>query len=107
MDQSLVCGPPQMAYPALTTAMNGYLAAAAVSEMPEYYPPMRAPEEYEGYTETLTRPRLTKEQVETLEAQFQIQPKPSSYVKRQLAMQTNLSLERVAVGRSSQRIYGI
>lgn len=96
MDQSLVCGPPQMAYPALTTAMNGYLAAAAVSEMPEYYPPMRAPEEYEGYTETLTRPRLTKEQVETLEAQFQIQPKPSSYVKRQLAMQTNLSLERVA-----------
>lgn len=48
-------------------------------------------------TESLSRPRLTKEQVDTLEAQFQAHPKPNSSVKRQLAMQTNLTLPRVAV----------
>jgi hypothetical protein len=53
--------------------------------------------DYDEYTENLSRPRLTKEQVETLEAQFQAHPKPSSNVKRQLAAQTNLSLPRVAV----------
>lgn len=53
--------------------------------------------DYEEYAENLSRPRLTKEQVETLEAQFQAHPKPSSNVKRQLAAQTNLSLPRVAV----------
>ncbi|KAI5304789.1 hypothetical protein KEM56_005927 [Ascosphaera pollenicola] len=47
-------------------------------------------------TESLSRPRLTKEQVDTLEAQFQAHPKPNSSVKRQLAMQTNLTLPRVA-----------
>lgn len=54
-------------------------------------------EDYEDYTEHLTRPRLTKEQVEILETQFQAQPKPNSDVKRQLAIQTNLTLPRVAV----------
>lgn len=47
--------------------------------------------------EVSTRPRLTKEQVEILESQFQANHKPSSTVKRQLAMQTMLSLPRVAV----------
>lgn len=55
------------------------------------------PEEYEDAGEILTRPRLTKEQVEVLESQFQAHPKPNSNVKRQLAMQTGLTLPRVAV----------
>ncbi len=46
--------------------------------------------------ENLTRPRLTKEQVEVLETQFQAHPKPNSMVKRQLALQTSLTLPRVA-----------
>jgi hypothetical protein len=49
--------------------------------------------------EPSTRPRLTKDQVEVLEAQFQANHKPSSVVKRQLAMQTMLTLPRVAVSR--------
>lgn len=47
--------------------------------------------------ENLSRPRLTKEQVGILEAQFQAHPKPNSKTKRQLAGQTNLTLPRVAV----------
>lgn len=54
-------------------------------------------EEYEDGGEVSTRPRLTREQVEVLETQFQANHKPSSSVKRQLAAQTNLSLPRVAV----------
>ncbi|EGE04830.1 homeobox transcription factor [Trichophyton equinum CBS 127.97] len=53
-------------------------------------------EEYEEYVENLSRPRLTKEQVEILESQFQAHPKPNSNTKRQLALQTSLTLPRVA-----------
>ena len=75
--------------------MDGYMYHHPPMEMIDYYhqPIM----DYDEYTENLSRPRLTKEQVETLEAQFQAHPKPSSNVKRQLAAQTNLSLPRVAV----------
>ncbi|KIW53937.1 hypothetical protein PV05_06344 [Exophiala xenobiotica] len=45
--------------------------------------------------EISTRPRLTKEQVEVLESQFQANHKPNSQVKRQLAIQTNLKFQRV------------
>ncbi|KAJ5587665.1 uncharacterized protein N7459_003430 [Penicillium hispanicum] len=81
--------PPPMMHP-----MDGYLYPHPPMEMIDYYhqPIM----DYDEYTENLSRPRLTKEQVETLEAQFQAHPKPSSNVKRQLAAQTNLSLPRVA-----------
>jgi hypothetical protein len=44
----------------------------------------------------VSRPRLTKEQYEILEAQFQVHPKPNGEVKRQLTIQTNLSFPRVA-----------
>lgn len=54
-------------------------------------------DEYDDANEVATRPRLTREQVEVLEAQFQANHKPNSTVKRQLALQTNLSLPRVAV----------
>lgn len=81
---------------------DGYLFPHPPYEMAEFYPPAPPPmiEEYEHYTENLSRPRLTKEQVETLEAQFQAHPKPNSNIKRQLAAQTNLSLPRVAVSES-------
>lgn len=54
-------------------------------------------EDFEGCTEIMTRPRLTKEQVEVLESQFQAHPKPNGQTKRQLAIQTKLTLPRVAV----------
>ncbi|RMD40858.1 hypothetical protein DV735_g4283, partial [Chaetothyriales sp. CBS 134920] len=53
-------------------------------------------EEYEEPGEVSTRPRLTREQAEVLEAHFQANHKPNSMVKRQLAMQTKLTLPRVA-----------
>lgn len=54
-------------------------------------------DEWDDPNEITTRPRLTKEQVDVLESQFQEHPKPNSLQKRQLAMQTKLSLPRVAV----------
>ena len=62
----------------------------------DYHQPHMGQEEFED-CEILTRPRLTKEQVEVLENQFQAHPKPNSNVKRQLASQTNLPLPRVSV----------
>lgn len=89
---------PTMVPPPMMHPIDGYLYPHPPVEMIDYYhqPIM----DYDEYTENLSRPRLTKEQVETLEAQFQAHPKPSSNVKRQLAAQTNLSLPRVAVCRS-------
>ncbi|GES58968.1 homeobox transcription factor [Aspergillus terreus] len=84
---------PTMGHPAMMHPMDGgYLYQHPPFDMVDFYPIM----DYEEYAENLSRPRLTKEQVETLEAQFQAHPKPSSNVKRQLAAQTNLSLPRVA-----------
>ncbi|KAL5341835.1 hypothetical protein BJX70DRAFT_28113 [Aspergillus crustosus] len=85
---------PAMVHPSMMHPMDGYLYHHPHFEMVDYYhqPIM----DYEEYAENLSRPRLTKDQVETLEAQFQAHPKPSSNVKRQLAAQTNLSLPRVA-----------
>ncbi|PYI12576.1 hypothetical protein BO78DRAFT_6542 [Aspergillus sclerotiicarbonarius CBS 121057] len=85
---------PTMAHPSMIHPMDGYLYPHPPFDMVDFYhqPIM----DYEEYAENLSRPRLTKEQVETLEAQFQAHPKPSSNVKRQLAAQTNLSLPRVA-----------
>ncbi|PKY07588.1 hypothetical protein P168DRAFT_279545 [Aspergillus campestris IBT 28561] len=93
MDQP-VSFDPAMTHPAMIHPMDGYLYPHPPFDMVDYYhqPIM----DYEEYAENLSRPRLTKEQVETLEAQFQAHPKPSSNVKRQLAAQTNLSLPRVA-----------
>jgi len=93
-DQSMAYD-PAMAHHTMVHPMDGYLYPHPPYEMVDYYhqPIM----DYEEYAENLSRPRLTKEQVETLEAQFQAHPKPSSNVKRQLAAQTNLSLPRVAV----------
>jgi hypothetical protein len=94
MDQHMAYD-PSMVPPPMMHPIDGYMYPHPPMEMMDYYhqPIM----DYDEYTENLSRPRLTKEQVETLEAQFQAHPKPSSNVKRQLAAQTNLSLPRVAV----------
>lgn len=94
MDQHMAYD-PAMVPPPMMHPIDGYMYPHTPMEMIDYYhqPIM----DYDEYTENLSRPRLTKEQVETLEAQFQAHPKPSSNVKRQLAAQTNLSLPRVAV----------
>ena len=84
-------------HPAMGNPMDGYLMSHVPYEMTEYYTHLPMMEDYEEYAENLSRPRLTKEQVDTLEAQFQAHPKPNSNVKRQLAAETNLSLPRVAV----------
>ncbi|KAJ5098855.1 hypothetical protein N7532_005856 [Penicillium argentinense] len=93
MDHTMAYDPTMMP-PPMMHPIDGYLYPHPPMEMIDYYhqPIM----DYDEYTENLSRPRLTKEQVETLEAQFQAHPKPSSNVKRQLAAQTNLSLPRVA-----------
>ncbi|KAJ5794122.1 hypothetical protein N7457_000721 [Penicillium paradoxum] len=93
MDQHMAYD-PAMVPPPMMHPIDGYMYPHPPMEMIDYYhqPIM----DYDEYTENLSRPRLTKEQVETLEAQFQAHPKPSSNVKRQLAAQTNLSLPRVA-----------
>ena len=83
---------PQMGHP-----MDEYLVAHPM-DMADYYQHPTSLEEYEDYAENLSRPRLTKDQVDTLESQFQAHPKPNSDTKRQLAVQTNLTLPRVAVG---------
>jgi hypothetical protein len=77
--------------------LDTYYHARQHAEYAEFgqQPPLR--EEFEETGEVLTRPRLTKEQVDVLESQFQAHPKPNSNVKRELAVQTQLSLPRVAV----------
>jgi len=53
--------------------------------------------EFEDCNEVSTRPRLTKDQVDTLEHEFQKNSKPNSMLKRNLAQTTNLHPQRVAV----------
>ncbi|KAK2754257.1 hypothetical protein FQN54_007136 [Arachnomyces sp. PD_36] len=87
-----------MRHPHMGHPMDGYLVAHPPLEMTDFYQHPHHPsfEEYEEYAENLSRPRLTKDQVDTLESQFQAHPKPNSDTKRQLALQTNLTLPRVA-----------
>ena len=56
-----------------------------------YYP------DFEDNNDNTTRPRLTKDQVDILEHEFQKNPKPNSMLKRHLAATTSLNLPRVAV----------
>lgn len=96
MEQPLDCG-PHLAHPAMTSPIDEYFLSRPGYDISEYYQQMQMMEDYDEYAENLSRPRLTKEQVDTLEAQFQANHKPNGNVKRQLAAQTNLSLPRVAV----------
>lgn len=60
------------------------------------FPPAGLYDEYDDGQEVLSRQRLTKEQIEVLESQFQAHPKPNTNIKRQLANQTKLALPRVS-----------
>lgn len=78
-------------YPSASGGHRDWFGAAYYADV--------ALQENDGTMETLTRPRITKEQVDVFEAHFQAHPKPNSMVKRQLAAQTKLTLPRVAVSR--------
>lgn len=47
--------------------------------------------------DTASRPRLTQEQINVLEDHFKHQPKPNTDIKKQLAVEIGLSLQRVNV----------
>jgi Homeodomain len=82
--------------PSQLQLMDEYLHQHGQFDLNEYHQTHMGQEDLED-CEILTRPRLTREQVEVLENQFQAHPKPNSNVKRQLAIQTNLPLPRVSV----------
>lgn len=77
--------------------MERYFTGHPHNDFADFGHPASTLDDYEDGIETSSRPRLTKDQVDVLESQFQAQPKPSSNVKRQLAVQTKLTLPRVAV----------
>lgn len=78
--------------------LDDFYARYAANEYADFMPPGMMADEFGPEMEEIsTRPRLTKEQVEILEAQFQANHKPNSQVKRQLAIQTNLKFQRVGV----------
>lgn len=59
--------------------------------------------DFDGSIESLRRPPLTKEQVDTLEAFFQAQPKVDNMAKFRFGLQSKLTLPRVIV-RSASKI---
>lgn len=84
-------------YPPQPQHVEAYYPAPHPTDYPDFLSITPEHEDFEGSSEILTRPRLTKEQVDVLEAQFQAHPKPNGHIKRQLALQTKLPLPRVAV----------
>lgn len=84
-------------YPAHGHQMEHFYPNYGQAEFADFAPHGGMQDEFEENGEVSTRPRLTKEQVEVLETQFQQHPKPNSVAKRQLALQTKLTLPRVAV----------
>jgi hypothetical protein len=84
-------------HPSQPQHIEGYFTGHPHSEFTDFGHHTTMLDDYEDGVETATRPRLTKDQVDVLESQFQAQAKPNSNVKRQLAIQTKLTLPRVAV----------
>ena len=80
-------------YSTLNGAMTGSMMA--LSNQPPG-PVMSSNEEMEEM-DTSSRPRLTQEQIATLEDHFQGKPKPGTDFKKNLASQIGLSLRRVNV----------
>jgi hypothetical protein len=77
--------------------LESYFTGHPHGDFADFGPHAAVPDDYDDGVEPSSRPRLTKDQVDVLESQFQAQPKPNSNVKRQLAVQTKLTLPRVAV----------
>ena len=84
-------------YPPRGHLLEHFYSAYGPAEYPDFVTHCTMQDELEEGGEVSTRPRLTKEQVDVLEAEFQSHPKPNGIVKRELAIQTKLSLQRVAV----------
>ena len=84
-------------HPSLPQHLDSYFPAQSHGDYADFGHHASMLDDFEDGGETSTRPRLTKDQVDVLESQFQAQPKPNSNVKRQLAVQTKLTLPRVAV----------
>ncbi|KIW14600.1 hypothetical protein PV08_07384 [Exophiala spinifera] len=72
------------------------LTPYTAAEYADFRYPGMISEEDGGLQKISTRPRLTKDQAEALEAHFQVERKPSSQTKKDLAIQTGLSVGRVA-----------
>lgn len=62
-------------------------------------PPSISPVEDAEELDTSSRPRLTQEQIATLEENFKQRPKPGTDFKKLLASQIGLSIQRVNVSR--------
>jgi hypothetical protein len=60
-------------------------------------PPSISPVEDTEELDTSSRPRLTQEQIATLEENFRQRPKPGTDFKKHLASQIGLSIQRVNV----------
>lgn len=72
-------------------ALSNYAQAPSIS-------PVEDAEELD----TSSRPRLTQEQIATLEDNFKERPKPGTDFKKHLASQIGLSLQRVNVSMESE-----
>ena len=95
-------------YPAYTVhpqqqQIDGYYNPYNNAEYADFISARLLHDDFADMEEISTRPRLTREQVEVLEAQFQANHKPNTQVKKQLAIQTNLGLQRVGVGFHQRR----
>jgi hypothetical protein len=77
--------------------VNGYYMPYGMVEYADFGEGGMPHNEYGDSQEVSTKPRLTKEQVELLESHFQANHKPSSQVKRELAIQAGLTNSRVGV----------
>lgn len=88
-------------YPHPTMTNDQMLGYPGFYDQYDFFPHGVYMDEYDDVHEMTTRPRLTKEQQDLLESEFQKNPKPSSALKRTLAAHTGLNLPRVAVSDES------
>ncbi|KIX07246.1 uncharacterized protein Z518_01899 [Rhinocladiella mackenziei CBS 650.93] len=85
--------PPYMVHP--QQQFDDYYGPYGAAEYADLMAAGMMHDDYRDMDEAPSRPRLTKEQFDILEAKFQENHKPNSQVKRQLAIQTNLKIQRV------------
>lgn len=84
-------------HPVHETMANPMMALSNYAQAPSISPVEDAEE-----LDTSSRPRLTQEQIATLEDNFKERPKPGTDFKKHLASQIGLSLQRVNVSMESE-----
>ena len=84
--------------PSLSTCTQAPPALSTYTQAPPAISPVEDAEELD----TSSRPRLTQEQIATLEDNFKERPKPGTDFKKHLASQIGLSLQRVNVSIESE-----